>query len=95
MCHSNHYVTYVFQHVKDAAVSGSVHSLVSRDEHSQGPGAPQRRRSTAVLNTYLNQSHYRTELLLNLHHHTDEWSWSDFISDFKGAYIQNTLATLV
>lgn len=27
---------YIIQHVEDAAVSGSVHSLVGGDEHSQG-----------------------------------------------------------
>lgn len=45
------FLTHVVQHVKDAAVSGLVHGVVSRDENSQGPRAPQRRRIPAVLNT--------------------------------------------
>lgn len=52
MHHSQDFLTYVIQHVKNAAIPGSVHGVVSRDEHSQWPRAPQRRRVPTVLNTH-------------------------------------------
>lgn len=40
---------YIIQHVQDAAVPGSVHSLIGGDKHSQGSWTPQRRGQSAVL----------------------------------------------
>lgn len=39
----------VIQHVQDAAISGSVHSLVGGDEHSEGSWPPQRWRRPTVI----------------------------------------------
>lgn len=54
---------YVIEHVQDAAVSGPVHSLISGDEHCEGPGSTQRRRQPTVL-----QEHKEKVIQQNLHH---------------------------